>query len=77
MEELDQKEYPILREFIHGVEHSARCERLRKRIRALKKHRTLPGSSNFVFFREIMDVVHSREGDASVHWVLKNKIEAA
>lgn len=76
VEELSRREYPVLKEFIRGTEDAARCERVRERIKALKQRRALPGSSNFVFFKEVMGIVHSREGDASVHWVLKDFVEA-
>ena len=68
--------YTSLREFVHGVEDTARLEIFKARKKAHRERRAPPSSSEFVFFAQEMTQVQSRDGDAAVHWVLKEYEEA-
>ncbi|CBJ29670.1 LRR-GTPase of the ROCO family, putative pseudogene [Ectocarpus siliculosus] len=63
--------YSSLREFIHGVEDTARLEIAKATKKAHRERRAPPSSSEFVFFEQKMVQVQRRDGDAAVQWVLK------
>ena len=65
--------YASLREFVHGVEDTARLEIFKAKKKAHKERRAPPSSSEFVFFAQEMTQVQSRDGDAAVQWVLKGQ----
>lgn len=73
--QLERGAYASLREFIHGVEDTARLEILEAEKAAHKqRRRALPGSGEFVFFAQEMTQVQRREG--CVQWVLKGQEDA-
>ncbi|CAN0315933.1 unnamed protein product [Ectocarpus sp. 6 AP-2014] len=63
--------YTSLREFIHGVEDTARLEIAKATKKANRERRAPPSSPEFVFFEQKMVQVQRRDGDAAVQWVLK------
>lgn len=60
--ELSEKDYTTLREFIKDVEDTARCERVREKLEAHMKGYSLADPSTFVFFNEVMERVQVRGG---------------
>lgn len=64
--------YAALREFIHGVEDTARLEIDKRR----RGRRGSSQPSNFVFFAQKMVKVQRTNGDAAVQWVLKEHRDA-
>ncbi|CAM9686810.1 unnamed protein product [Ectocarpus fasciculatus] len=69
--QLEGGAYNFLREFIHGVEDTARLEIAKATKKAHKERRAPPNASDFVFFEQKMVQVQRRDGDAGVQWVLK------
>ncbi|CAN0097652.1 unnamed protein product [Ectocarpus sp. 12 AP-2014] len=69
--QLEGGAYASLREFIHGVEDTARLEIAKATKKAHRERRAPPSSSEFVFFEQKMVQVQRRDGDAAVQWVLK------
>ncbi|CAM9180095.1 unnamed protein product, partial [Ectocarpus fasciculatus] len=69
--ELEGGAYASLREFIHGVEDTARLEIAKATKKAHRERRAPPPASEFVFFDQKMVQVQRRDGDAAVQWVMK------
>lgn len=69
---LERGAYASLREFIHGVEDTARMDIAK----AARGRRANPSSSEFVFFAQEMVQVQRHAGDAAVQWVLKGQESA-
>lgn len=67
--QLERGAYASLRQFIHGVEDTARLDTPK----AGRGRGANPRSSNFVFFAQEMVQVQRHEGDSAVQWVLKGQ----
>lgn len=74
--QLGRDPYAALREFIHGVEDTARLGMVKARKKAHRERRAPPSSQEFVFFAQEMTQVRSLDGDADVQWVLKGQEDA-
>ena len=74
--QLEGGAYAALREFIHGVEDTARLENFKATKKAQRERRAPPSLFGFVFFAQKMTQVQSRDGDAAVQWVLKGQEDA-
>lgn len=70
--QLEGDAYASLREFVHGVEDTARLEMAQ----AERRRRAPPSASVFVFFSQVMAQVQRPNGDAAVQWVLKGEEDA-
>lgn len=73
VQEFEAEEYEVLRKFVHGVEKTVREERERGMCKA--KGKSTPTLDTFVFFKDVMDIVHAEAGDATA-WVLKGEENA-
>ncbi|CAN0399729.1 unnamed protein product [Ectocarpus sp. 12 AP-2014] len=69
--QLEGAAYTSLREFIHGVEDSARLDLAKATKKAHRERRAPPSTSAFVFFKQNMVQVQRCDGDAAMQWVLK------
>lgn len=74
--QLEGGAYSSLREFVHGVEVTARLEIMKARTKAHRERQAPPSSSEFVFFAQEMTQLQRRDGDAAAQWVLKGQEDA-
>lgn len=68
MIELRDNEYEALRRFLRDVEDQERIRQM-----PAINSRTDSVDSDFVFFKDVMERVAEQEGNARVHWVLKER----
>lgn len=67
--------YEVLREFVRGAERTEQAKTAREARDAKRKGRPDPNSRTFIFFKDIMEIVHADDGGTTA-WVLKGEKNA-
>lgn len=75
MKDLEADAYQVLRNFVRGEEKREKERRKRAFRKAKRKDRSAPNFPKFIFFKEVMEMVHAEDG-GSTAWVLKDEKDA-